>query len=357
MDELGPRAGVHRRPLHLGGDLVRRRRQARSSRRCTTSSAARRSCTAPRCTGCDPQDFGELQHVDGISPAWPVELRRLRAVLHEGRMALPGARQPRRGPDRGPVEQAVPVAGGLARAADPAARPTTWSGRATTRSHAPCGILLDEADRREEHLHPLHLVRRLPVPRARQVGRRDDRGPSDPRPAERDAARRRRGHCSSRPTRPGATVTGVVVARGGTRGDLRGRHRRRSRPGASNSAKILLRVGQRPAPERARPTARTRSAGTTCSTTARPWSRCRRSCNDTVFQKTLGLNDFYLGTDDYEWPDRQHPDGRQVERRGDEGRGAEAHQARAALEPRPTSPTTPSTSGSPPRTSRCPTTA
>ena len=56
--------------------------------------------------------------------------------------------------------------------------------------------------------------------------------------------------------------------------------------------------------------------------------------NDTVFQKTLGINDFYFATDDYAWPLGQHPDGRQVERRGDEGRGAEAHQAGAALEPR-----------------------
>ena len=71
-----------------------------------------------------PQDFGELKHVDGVSPAWPLTLRRLRAVLHEGRVALSGARQPRRRPDRGRVEQAVSVAGGLARAAHPGDRPT-----------------------------------------------------------------------------------------------------------------------------------------------------------------------------------------------------------------------------------------
>ena len=44
--------------------------------------------------------------------------------------------------------------------------------------------------------------------------------------------------------------------------------------------------------------------------------------NDTTFQKTLGLNDFYFGADDYEYPVGQHPDGRQVERRSDEGRRA-----------------------------------
>ena len=129
------------------GHVVRRRRQARSSRRCTTTSAAPPSSTAPRSTGCARRTSASSSHVDGISPAWPVTLRRLRAVLHEGRVALPGARQPRRGPDRGPLEQAVPVAGGLARAAHPAAVRRPGSPAATTRSHAPCGILLDEADR------------------------------------------------------------------------------------------------------------------------------------------------------------------------------------------------------------------
>ena len=67
--------------------------------------------------------------------------------------------------------------------------------------------------------------------------------------------------------------------------------------------------------------------------------------NDTLYQKTLGLNDFYLGAPDFDHPDRQHPDGRQVERRGHEGRGADADEAGAALVAWPTWPATPSTSG------------
>ena len=41
--------------------------------------------------------------------------------------------------------------------------------------------------------------------------------------------------------------------------------------------------------------------------------------NDTVFQKTLGLNDFYFGGTRRRLAARQHPDGRQVQRLGDEG--------------------------------------
>ena len=37
-----------------------------------------------------------------------------------------------------------------------------------------------------------------------------------------------------------------------------------------------------------------------------------RTENDTVFQKTLGLNDFYFGADGIDYPAREHPDGRQV---------------------------------------------
>ena len=37
-----------------------------------------------------------------------------------------------------------------------------------------------------------------------------------------------------------------------------------------------------------------------------------REENPTVYQKTLGLNDFYFGSDDFEYPDGEHPDGRQV---------------------------------------------
>ena len=50
------------------------------------------------------------------------------------------------------------------------------------------------------------------------------------------------------------------------------------------------------------PTAPTRSGATTCSTTAQAVLALSREENPTVFQKTLGLNDFYFGSDDFEFP-------------------------------------------------------
>ena len=49
-----------------------------------------------------------------------------------------------------------------------------------------------------------------------------------------------------------------------------------------------------------------------------------REPNDTVFQKTMALSDFYFGADDWEFPLGEHPDHRQVARRAGAGRGPAA---------------------------------
>ena len=45
--------------------------------------------------------------------------------------------------------------------------------------------------------------------------------------------------------------------------------------------------------------------------------------NPTKYQKTLGLNDFYFGMDGFDYPGRQHPDGRQIA--GPDVPGRKAH--------------------------------
>ena len=50
--------------------------------------------------------------------------------------------------------------------------------------------------------------------------------------------------------------------------------------------------------------------------------------NPTMFQKTLGVNDFYFGMTGLRFPDGQHPDGRQVGRRDVQGRETAPDQAR-----------------------------
>ena len=79
-----------------------------------------------------------------------------------------------------------------------------------------------------------------------------------------------------------------------------------------------------------------------------------REENPTIFQKTLGLNDFYLGERRVRLPAREHPDGRQVA-----GARCTAARSRARRSSRPSgrssaSRSTRSTSGSRPRTCRRP---
>ena len=151
---------------------------------------------------------------------------------------------------------------------------------------------------------------------------------------------------------------------GRLRGDRGHRRARRARPssyrggivvvscGAANSAKLLLHVGQRPASARAGQ--RVGSGRAELHVPQQPW-RCwpsRKEPNPTKYQKTLGLNDFYFGMDGLRVPDGQHPDGRQVARADVPGREADRGRARAACGRWRCSPSTPSTSGSRPKT--CP---
>ena len=85
------------------------------------------------------EDFGELQHHDGISPAWPISYDELEPyyTLAEQLYQVHGARG--EDPTEPPASAPVPAPGGLARAADPAARGRSRSGRLPARSTLPAG--------------------------------------------------------------------------------------------------------------------------------------------------------------------------------------------------------------------------
>ena len=119
-------------------------------------------------------------------------LRRVRAVLHAGRAALPGSRRPRRGPDRAARERALPVPGGLPRAPDPAALRRPRRGRP-----APVPRPLRGDARRGEHalqrLRSLLDLRRISLSGAREVRRRGARRAPGARAPERHPAHQHRG--------------------------------------------------------------------------------------------------------------------------------------------------------------------
>src|SRR5215468_11075754 len=57
------------------------------------------------------RDFGEIRHHGGISPGWPIDYDELEPYYTQGRAPLPGARQPRGGPNRAAGRQGISVAG------------------------------------------------------------------------------------------------------------------------------------------------------------------------------------------------------------------------------------------------------
>jgi choline dehydrogenase-like flavoprotein len=98
----------------------------------------------------------------------------------------------------------------------------------------------------------------------------------------------------------GREVTGVVVTRDGNREVYRGDIVVVS-AGAANSAKLLLNSASDAHPHGL-------ANGSDQVGRNYTFHNCKaivalsKEKNDTVFQKTLGLNDFYLGTKDYEYP-------------------------------------------------------
>ena len=118
--ELGRRRGLRQEPLRVEGHVVRRQGQGLPARDpllrrrpdqvlwrrpLSTPAGGLRGAQAPR------RHLARVAHL----------VRGPRAVLLEGGAALRGPRQPRRGSDRAAVEHGLPLPGGVARAADPAA--------------------------------------------------------------------------------------------------------------------------------------------------------------------------------------------------------------------------------------------
>ena len=101
--------------LPAGHPLLRRRR--------------RRSSTARRSTGCGREDFGELRHHDGISPAWPISYDDMEPYYTKAEQLYEVHGNHGEDPTEGHASAPVPVPGGDPRAAHPAAVRRPRAGR------------------------------------------------------------------------------------------------------------------------------------------------------------------------------------------------------------------------------------
>ena len=168
----------------------------RSSRRCTTTSAEPPSCTAPRCYRLRPQTSARSSTSTASHPHGRCSYDEFEPFYTKAEWLYQVHGNHGEDPTEGRWSKQYPWP---AVSHEPRIQEITdqLAGAGYHPFSAPCGILLDEADRRSQHLHPLHVVRRLPLPRARQGRRRDDRRAPDARRTERDAARRGGGDASS----------------------------------------------------------------------------------------------------------------------------------------------------------------
>jgi choline dehydrogenase-like flavoprotein len=245
-----------------------------------------------------PQDFGEIKHVDGISPAWPLGYGDFEPWYSRAEQLYQvhgnGGEDPTEGHRSEPYPwPAVSHEPRIQQISDGLEKGGYHP------FHAPCGILLNEDDRARSHCIRCTWCDGYPC----MVHAKADAEVIAVRPVmDRPNVTLIRGaEVTKLETDPsGRTVTGVVVTRGGEREVYTGDIVVVS-AGAANSAKLLLNSANDAHPGGL-------ANGSDQVGRNYMFHNCKAVValctepNDTVFQKTLGINDFYLPTKDYAYP-------------------------------------------------------
>jgi choline dehydrogenase-like flavoprotein len=244
------------------------------------------------------EDFGELQHSGGISPAWPIEYEELEPYYTQAEQLyeVHGARgeDPTEPPASAPYPfPAVSHEPRIQQLSDDLAKAGYQP------FHAPCGIRLNEANMPYSACIRCATCDGFPS----LVHGKSDAEVLGVRPAleHPNVTLLTNAKATKLDTdEPGSSVTGVVVERdSGTEhyaGDIVV-----VACGAANTAKLLLQSATDKHPN---------GLANGSDQVGRNYMfhdsiavlALSREENPTVFQKTLGLNDFYFGTDDFEFP-------------------------------------------------------
>ncbi|MDM7855536.1 GMC family oxidoreductase [Cellulomonas alba] len=244
------------------------------------------------------KDFGELQHSDGISPAWPVgydvfepyylEAERLYQV-HGARGEDP-SEPPSTAPYPYPPVSHEPR---IQQLFDDLAKVGLHP------FHAPCGVMLDETDRDASACIRCGTCDGFPC----LVRAKSDADVVAVRPAlAHDNVTLLRGAEVRRlETDPsGRSVTSVVAVVDGSEQRFAASVVVVS-AGAANSAKLLLASANDRHPN-GLANGSDQVGRNYCFHNSRAFLAVSKERNDTRFQKTLGLNDYYFGDDDFAFP-------------------------------------------------------
>jgi choline dehydrogenase-like flavoprotein len=245
-----------------------------------------------------PQDFGELKHVDGVSPAWPLSYGDFEPWYTKAEWMYQVHGDHGADPTEGHWSKQYPWP-----AVSHESRIQDISDSLRRGGYnpfpAPCGILLDESERSKSSCIRCAWCDGYPC----LVHAKSDAEVVAVRPlldqpnftllVDAEVVK-----LDTDPT--GRIVTDVVVMRQGKRETYRADVVALS-AGAANSAKILLQSANDRHPNGL-------ANGSDQVGRNYMFHNCKavvalsKEPNDTVFQKTLGINDFYFATKDYPWP-------------------------------------------------------
>jgi choline dehydrogenase-like flavoprotein len=240
-----------------------------------------------------PEDFGEIRHVDGISPAWPLSYEDFEPWYTKAEWLYQVHGNHGEDPTEGPWSKDYPSP---AVSHEPRIQQISddLAAAGYRPFHAPCGIMLDETDRAKSTCircrwcdgHPclVHAKADAEVIAVRPLLDR----PNVTLLVDTQVT-------SLQTDASGRTVTGVVANRGGER-EVYEAEIVVLAAGASNSAKILLDSANDAHPN---------GLANSSDQVGRNYMfhNCKAAValsdqeNPTTFQKTLGINDFYLARD------------------------------------------------------------
>jgi choline dehydrogenase-like flavoprotein len=244
------------------------------------------------------RDFGELAHHGGISPAWPITYDELEPyyTLAEQRYHVHGARG--EDPTEPPASAPYPFP---AVSHEPRIQQLADDLAATGHQpfHAPCGVLLDEANPPFSACIRTATCDGFPC----LVHAKADAEVLGVRPAleHGNVTLLTNAQAVRLATNDAGTeITGVVVQHNGTRETVGGDIVVVS-CGAANSAKLLLASANDKHPN-GLANGSDQVGRNYMFHNSQAVLALSKEPNPTVFQKTLGLNDFYFGSDGFEYP-------------------------------------------------------
>ena len=243
-------------------------------------------------------DFGELQHHDGVSPAWPIGYDEMEPYYTQAERVyqVHGARgeDPTEPPASAPYPfPAVSHEPRIQQLAD------DFAAAGLTPFHAPCGVMLDEADMPYSKCVRCGTCDGFPC----LVHAKSDAEVLGVRPAleHSNVTLLTNAQALVLRTNPaGTAVTEVEVEREGER-EAYAADIVVVSCGAANSAKLLLASANDRHPQGLSNGSDQLGRNYTFHNSQAVLALSKEE-NPTVFQKTLGINDFYFGSDDFEFP-------------------------------------------------------